>query len=272
MADLQGEPGATGVQPAVHHQRAADTQVAGGDQQQVPGVATGAVAVLGKGDEVGVVADRGGQRAAGRGAQVLGGDRVGEQLRRRGVAGPAEDQRGRRGPPRLAHRVGQRERGAQAAAAVGTDQRGAGGGDGGQQCGRIGAVGHRVVRPLAQRAAESDQRHRQAVGVQLGGEHHRSVGGRAEPVRGPPAAAADRVLVDGHQAERGQLAGDGAGRGPGDAEGAGQCGAGGRATGVDELQGRAEQAAAPVGGAAVGGFAESCRSVLHSSILTLCRS
>ncbi|GAA2826564.1 hypothetical protein GCM10010441_58810 [Kitasatospora paracochleata] len=247
MAHFEGESGAAGVQPAVDDEGAADAAVAGGDQQQVPGAASGAVPVLGERGQVGVVGDGGGEGGTGLRAQVGLADLLGEQVGHRCAAGPAEVEGGERGAVGFGDRVGQGQPDAEAAAARAAGESGTGLGDRAQQPDRVGGGGKRQVERFEELSAEGGERDADAVGVDLGGDHHRAVLGEREAVRGPAAAAAGRAGVDGDQSERLEFAGDRTGGGAGDVEGAGERRAGGRLAGVDQLQGRTEQGAAPVG-------------------------
>ncbi len=185
-ADVPGfhaEAGAAGVERAADHERAADALVAGGHDQQVPGVASGAVPVLGQRGEVDVVGGRRGRpaRAGDTGPLHLRAEHVPDPDAGR----PADVQRADGDAPRLGHRGRHRQAGAHAGPARRLQQPGARPGGGGQYPIRV--VRYRQG-PAAGRddlPAQPDQGDLEAVRVNLGGEGHRAVRVDGEPVRGP---------------------------------------------------------------------------------------
>lgn len=242
MADLQGEARTPGVQTAVEDEGAADAPVPGGHAEQVLRTAPGAVAVLGEGGEVDVVAGEGGTLDA-RGPYPLG-----EDLAHRGARGPGQVQRVQRGAVRLGdgRRHGQAR--ADAAQPAAAQEFGARLDDLAQHLRRVGGDGDAAGCGGDRPAAQAHQCGAESIGVHLGGEGDGARVVDREAVRGAALGTGGGAGagVDLDEAERFEFGGDRSGRGPGDAQLGGEDGAGGRAAGVDQFERGAECPTAPV--------------------------
>jgi hypothetical protein len=254
---LHGQPATSGVQRAAQHERAADAAVLGRDDQQVGRAAACAVPVFRQRERVDVVDDR------ARAADVLVGQQAAEHVADLRAGRPAEVQRADRGAFRFRDSGGHHEGRADAATAGLPEQPGAGLRERCQRPRRVIGGGHLAARPGDDPAAESDQRDREAIGVELRGEGHRAVRVDRQAVGGPALGTAARSGLDEDQAQVAELAGDGAGRGPGDAKRRGERGPGGRLPGVDQRERCPGQAAPVVPGVRGPGLPGVARQARH---------
>jgi hypothetical protein len=249
VAGLHGQAAASRVERAAQHQSAADAAVLSGDDQQVLSAAARAVPVLRQRDRVDVVdrhARHGARGAHAAAADAMLGQLVGQQPAEHvpdlGAGRPAEVERADRGAFGVRDGARDRERRADAGPAGSRQQPGAGRRE--RRQGPRGIVRGRdlAAGPGHDPAAELDQGDREAVGVQLRREGNRPAGVDRQAVRRAALGAAPGSGVDVDQAQVAKLAGERAGRGPGDAQRGGQRGPGGRLPGVDQRERGARQA------------------------------
>jgi hypothetical protein len=215
------------------------------------------VAVLGQSGEVDVV-----PAVAAHGNAGLG-EAPAEDVADGGSHGPGEVERVEGAAVRFGDGRGDRKPGANAAPATLPQQPDPGLDDLAEGLGGVGRDGRAAGRGGDDPAAEPDQGGAEAVGVDLGGKDDRTVVGDGEAVGGASLAAGRAGAdVDGDEPKGLQLARDGPGGGACHTELAGEDGAGGCLSGVDECQRGAEGVPASLGpGTGVG----------HAPILTLCK-
>lgn len=242
MADLEGQPRTAGVQTAVEDEGAADAAVARGHAEQMLGSAAGAVPVLGERGEVDIVS---GERGAG---DARFTDTRGEDLTDLGACRPGDVQWVERGALRFGHGGGDGEARTDAAQPTVAQQPGACVDDFTHDLGRVRCDGDTAGSRGDEPAAEPHQRGTEPVGMHLRGDGDRAGLADRQPVRGAAlrACRGTGAGVDADETERLQLGGDRTGGRAGDAELGGEHGAGGRASGVDQLQGGPERAPAPL--------------------------